>query len=194
MAKKCFWVMSFILLLACCFLAACNSKQQRTQENKMEKVKIVKIPASKMIVSPEFEMEGEKFFQVMQGFWRNVVDRHKDIFPRDFLLIDPKTGKANWYFSAMNIDTGKFDTTGYEIIDFEGGYYATATAIDENMDSFDQTFNEIRNWVQQSKSFEIDLRKNRLYMTQMPVPDDDELKTAMGYEQLEIFVPIKIRK
>jgi len=192
-----------ILLSACGLLAAC-SKTQSAQVSMMEKVKIVKIPSSKMIVSPDFKFGdvtvgdemGNEFFTVMGKFWQNVVDRHEDIFQRVFFVVNNQTGKASWYFSAMNIDIGKFDTSDCKIIDFEGGYYAVATAKDpedDNLESFEQTFEEIKNWVQQSKSFELDLG-NRPDMSQMPIADDDEFTKAMGYNQNEIFVPIRIKK
>ena len=46
----------------------------------MEKIKIIKIPASKMIKTPEFDPGSESFFQIMQKLWITVVDKHKTYF------------------------------------------------------------------------------------------------------------------
>ena len=163
----------------------------------MEKVKIIEIPAGRMIKTPEFVPGSEDFFRIMKQLWTNVVDRHKDIFHRDFMPWNDDTGKGFWLYSTMGIDIEKFDTSGFEIIDFEGGYYATATAIDPddgNTESMDKTNQEIKDWVNQSKFFELDfdMRRNRCFMTQMPL--GDKAKDVMDYAQLEIFIPIKPKK
>ena len=162
----------------------------------MEKVKIIKLPASKMIKTPEFDMEGESFFKMMRKFWKNVVDRHQDIFPRDFMPITDAP-KNFWLFSIMGIDTGKFNMEGFEIIDFEGGYYATATASDPDdgtNEDFIKTIQEVKEWVNQSGSFELDFTETRLGLSHRTVGDDEELQKALGYVQVAIFIPIKIKK
>ncbi len=163
----------------------------------MEKIKIIKIPASKMIKTPEFDPGSESFFQIMQKLWITVVDKHKDIFPRDFMPFNDDTGKNFWLYSVMGVDMKKFNTDGFEIIDFEGGYYATATAIDpdDNSENLDKTIQEVKDWVIQSDGFELDFTKNRLFMSRRPLGDgdDEEVKKALGYIQLEIFIPIKIK-
>jgi hypothetical protein len=164
----------------------------------MEKVKIIRIPAGKMIKTPEFEIPEDEFFRIMKQLWVNVVDRHTDVFPRDFMPFNDDTGKNYWLYSILGIDVGKFDISGFEIIDFEGGYYATAIAIDpdNNEESLPNTIQEVKDWVNQSKCFELDfdMKRIRCFMSQMVVADDDELKNAMGYAQMEIFIPIKIKK
>ena len=163
----------------------------------MEKVKIIEIPAGKMIKTPEFVPRSEDFFRIMKRLWTNVVNRHEDIFHRDFMPWNDDTGKEFWLYSTLGIDIEKFDTSGFEIIDFEGGYYATAAAIDPddgNTESMDKTNQEIKDWVNQSKFFELDfdMRRNRCFMTQMPL--GDKAKDVMDYAQLEIFIPINNRR
>jgi predicted transcriptional regulator YdeE len=112
------------------------------------------------------------------------------------MLFNDDTGKNYWAYLILGIDTGKFDTTGFDIIDFEGGYYATATAIDpdDSDESLQQTIQEVKDWVNQSKFFELDfvMSKNRCFMSNMPL--GDHAKEAMDYAQLEIFIPIKRKK
>ena len=163
----------------------------------MEKVKVIEIPAGKMIKTPEFA-EMEDFFRIMKQLWVNVVDRHIDIFPRDFYSKNEDTKMDFWLYSIMNIDIRKFDTSGFEIIDFEGGYYATATTIDpdnENTDeSIQKAVQEIKDWVNQSNFFELDfnMKRNRCLMSNRPLGDKE--KDILDYIQVEIFVPIKPKK
>jgi len=93
--------------------------------------------------------------------------------------------------SVMNSDMKNIDANGFEIIDFNGGFYAVATAVDTGDDpaSLDQTQHEIEEWVRQSNYYELDLG-NRMRMTQMPAP---QTKQIMGYAQLDVFVPIKVK-
>jgi hypothetical protein len=133
----------------------------------------------------------------MKQLWVNVVDRHTDLFLRDFMPFNDDTGKNYWLYSILGIDDiGKFDTSGFEIIDFEGGYYATATAIDpdNSKDSLPQTIQEVKDWVNQSKFFELDfdMKRTRCFMSQMPLGDNE--RGVMDYAQLEIFIPIKPKK
>ena len=152
----------FILLLtAGCFLSAC--KKTNTEERKMssiEKVRIVKIPAGKMVKTPEFEIGSPEFFQIMRKFFAQVAGRYEDIFPRDFMLFNDETGKNFWLYSIMNLDTSKFDLEGFEIVDFEGGLYATATTIDPSHDSgvnLQKVLQELKDWVYQSENFDFDI-------------------------------------
>jgi len=196
MVKKQFSLIGFILLSACCLLAACNTTQQQIKESEMEKVKIIEIPAGKMIKTSEYAPGSPDFFRIMQQLWVNVVDRHKDIFPRDFEAWNDDTNKGYWLYSILGVDTSKFNTSGFEIIDFEGGLYAAATAIDpdNDKDSMQKTIQEVKDWVNQSKFFELDfdMKRKRCFMSQRPLGDKAE--NTMDYVQVEIFIPIKKKK
>ena len=179
-------------------MTACNTTQQTQNtefESAFENVKIVRIPAGKMIKTPEFQIGDSAFFTVMKKLWTQVADRHQDIFPRDFMPENDETGKHFWLYSIMGIDTGKFNTEGFEIIDFEGGLYAVATTIDPDESSADleKAIQELKGWISQSECFEFDFRPGRSFMTQMPAADDNELRRAMGYAQIDIYIPIKIK-
>jgi len=161
----------------------------------LQTVKIVKIPAGKGIKTPEFYPGDETFFPIMRKLWTQVADRHIDIFPRDFMPFNDDTGKSFWVYSILNIDISKFNTEGFEVIDFEGGLYATAITCDpdDNQSEYDKAVQELKDWVTKSNSFEFDFRPGRQFMTQMPAADDDALRSALGYAQMEIFIPIKIK-
>jgi hypothetical protein len=193
MAKKSFMKIGFIQLLACCLIIACNSANASGAQDsrKNENVRIVKIPSGKMISSGEFGWGNhDVFYRLMDEI--KILD---DIFPRVFLFHIQKTNKFIYCYSVMNFDIGIIDSKGLEIIDFEGGFYATAVAIDifDNPASLSQVQGDIEKWVWQSNGFELDY-KNRDLLTQMPYADDDEFKKALGHYQLDVFVPIKIKR
>jgi hypothetical protein len=162
----------------------------------LQTVKIIRIPSGKIIKTSEFKIPGDDFFTIMKKLWTQVVDRHTDIFPRDFMPFNDDTGKNFWVYSILGIDISKFDTEGFEIIDWEGGLYATATTFDpdDKHPDLGKAIQELKDWVNQSNGFELDFRKGRNFMTQMPAADDEEVKNAMGYAHLDIFVPIKIKR
>jgi hypothetical protein len=157
----------------------------------MEKVKIIKLSAGKMIKTQEFEDGTESFFQVMQKLWLNVVDKHEDIFPRDFFQHTEDITKCFWLYSIIGIDTKEMNLNGFDLIGFNGGYYATATAIADDDEDFTQTVQEIKDWINDIEKIELDISPERNIMSQRPRGDDEKLANIIGYSQVEIFVPVK---
>lgn len=160
----------------------------------MEKAKIIKLPAGKMVKTQEFEDGSETFFKVMQKLWINVVDKHEDIFPRDFFQHTEDSAKCFWLYSIMGVETEKMNFEGFGIIDFAGGYYATATAVADDDTNFSQTVQEVKDWINKSDNIELDFSEGRNLMSQRPCGDDEGLETALGYVQVEVFIPIKIKQ
>jgi DNA gyrase inhibitor GyrI len=100
------------------------------------------------------------------------------------------------HFAIMRIwaiadEVTEADTFPYEIIDFEGGTYATAVSIDGDDDINGRVYGGIKKWVETS-GFEIDERSGHQTMCNMIYPYDD-IKKGLGYHQLEIYVPIKLK-
>lgn len=100
-------------------------------------------------------------------------------------------GKTIWVW-AIEDGVTEADTTPYEIIDFEGGIYAAAVSIDGDDDINGRVYNGIKKWVETS-GFELDERPGHQTLCNMIYPHDD-LKKGLGYHQLEIYVPIKIKE
>lgn len=94
------------------------------------------------------------------------------------------------WFKILSDD--KVDTKGFEMIDFSGGLYISAIAIDENIDDLMKTIDYLNNLVNEQENFELDFCPGRYRMTQLLT--SDETKEALGYGQLEVFIPIKIRR
>jgi hypothetical protein len=149
----------------------------------MEKIKIIEIPACKVVSSDRFNIGDEIF----DKFSESILEKQHDLFPHDFMWFDSKSGKMVWYYVLMN---KSIDTKGFQIIDFEGGLYASAVAKDSDDVDGELVYNTIKEWIKQSGCFEIDEREEHQTMFHMPLPWTKEI---MGYAQLEIFVPIKAK-
>jgi DNA gyrase inhibitor GyrI len=67
-----------------------------------------------------------------------------------------ENGKTNWIW-AIAVGVTEADTDSYEIIDFEGGIYATAVSIDGDDDINGRVYNGIKKWIETS-GFELDER------------------------------------
>ena len=103
------------------------------------------------------------------------------------MMFDEGNGKLNWFNPLSN----KIDPhCGFEIVDFPGGLYAVAISIDKDDDDGQRVYNEIKKWIQTNHIFELDERLGHYTMFHVITPDD--VFNAMGYRQLEIFVPIKV--
>ena len=83
------------------------------------------------------------------------------------------------------------DTAPYDLITFEGGLYASAMSVDGDDDIGGRIYEGIRKWLEES-GFEADERPGHRTMGHMVNPTE-EIRQALGYHQMEIFVPIKIR-
>ena len=150
----------------------------------MEKIKIVEIPACKVVSSGRFTIGDEVF----NKFSESILKKQTDLFPNDFMWYDSKSRKMVWYYVLLN---KSINTNGFDILDFDGGLYASAVAKDGDDVDGELVYNMIKEWIEQSDYFELDEREERQTMFHMPLPRTKEI---MGYAQLEIFVPIKVKQ
>ena len=107
----------------------------------------------------------------------------------DFLWFEEDM-RAEWIWAVEDWVT-EVDTAPYEIIEFEGGLYATAVSVDGDDDISGRVYGGIKKWVENS-GFELDERPGHRTLCHMLNPSD-EIKNALGYHQLDIYVPIKLR-
>ncbi len=101
-----------------------------------------------------------------------------------------ENGKTVWIWAIAD-EVAESDAAPYEIIEFEGGLYAAAVSIDGDDDINGRVYDGIKKWVEAS-GFELDERPGHQALCNMIYPLN-EIKTALGYHQLEIYVPIKIK-
>jgi hypothetical protein len=153
----------------------------------MEKAKIITLPKCRMVTSG---LKGDQ--KKFNKMWMKLDKKRKDkFFPRDFMFFDEKTQKNVWLYALEEWVTEK-DTEGFEIIDFKGGIYATGIAPQKPYEEGLKVFNVIKDWVNSGKAFALDRNEKRpdfWHVVGTSVTDK-----ALGYRQIEIFVPIKLRK
>lgn len=107
----------------------------------------------------------------------------------DFLWFEENM-QAVWIWAVEEWVTPE-DTSPYELIEFEGGLYAAAMSIDGDDDMGGRVYSGIIKWLEDS-GFELDERPGHRTMGHMVNPTS-EIKNALGYDQMDIYVPIKIR-
>jgi len=105
----------------------------------------------------------------------------------DFLMGGNKGVQWIW---AVEDGVGEADTAPYKIIEFEGGLYASAVCIDGDDESMGKVHDKINKWIQ-GTNFEHDAERD--WMGHMTYVHDD-IKQGLGYEQLQRYVPIKLKQ
>lgn len=108
----------------------------------------------------------------------------------DFLWFE-EDGRAVWIWAVEDWVT-ESDTAPYELITFEGGLYAASMSMDGDDDIGGRIYAGILKWLEDS-GFEPDERPGRRAMCHMVNPTE-EIRQALGYHQLDIYVPIRIRR
>jgi len=91
---------------------------------------------------------------------------------------------------AIKDEVSESDTCPYEIIEYPGGLYAVAVSVDGDGESHDKVREKIEKWLENT-NFTID--NDREYMGNM-IYADDEIKKGLGYHQMNLYTPIKLRK
>ncbi|MCL2079489.1 MAG: MerR family transcriptional regulator [Oscillospiraceae bacterium] len=137
---------------------------------------------------------------VMFGTFGPWQETHKHLLKnilygaQHFMWIDEdKDGRhyGEWIW-AVEDWVSEDDVAPYKLIEFVGGLYAVAVSIDDDHESLIDVYNMIMKWID-SSGFEYEERHECEMLMNIPNPDDD-IKNALGYHQLEIFIPIKIRE
>jgi AraC family transcriptional regulator len=146
----------------------------------MEDVRIYEIPQCKMVAS-QCGMFGDGKLERFNEWFSSLP---RQMFPKDFLWYDNEQEGFVWYYmysDGMNV------SDDFKIVDFPGGLYAVATEID-NLDS-SEVISAIKKFVKEKGCFEED--SSREYLGNIPTPPS--ASKAMGYEQMDYYVPIKIK-
>ncbi len=148
----------------------------------MEGIRIVNLPPARMASS------GDKSLEEFDAWWSRVDQKRKDrFFPRDFMTFDPQSQSLIWFYALPD---GVTDTGGFDVVDFPGGLYAVAISKDKDDADGNRVVAGIREWVKSSGVFALDERPGHYELFHVITPD--EAYEAMGYRQLDIFVPIKV--
>ncbi|HWI52729.1 MAG TPA: GyrI-like domain-containing protein [Symbiobacteriaceae bacterium] len=147
----------------------------------MDGIRIIELPSAKMVTSGDKDLNG------FDQWWSRIDRERKDrFFPRDFMWFDRETKRPVWFYA---LPEGVSDTGGYETVDFPGGLYAVAISKDGDDRDGERVYQLVKEWVQDSGCFALDEQPGRY--TMFHVITSDTAFRAMGYRQLDLFIPIK---
>lgn len=159
----------------------------------MDGIRIIELPKCKAVTSgyafneAPFS-EGGTIMRFME-WWTDYDKKRTDRwFNRDFIMYGREEKAHIWYYA---IPDGTNVNCDYKTIDFEGGLYAVAVAIDSNSDDEKRVYAGIREWINNNDAFDLDERPGHYDLCTIITPEC--VGKALGYEQLEIYVPIKLR-
>lgn len=156
-------------------------------DDKVPDIMIVRLPPFRAVTSGPLTFE--ELFGGGFGPWQ---ESHSHLFKPvifdcpDFLC--GKDGKAAWIW-AIKDDVTETDTQPYDIIEYPGGLYAVAVSVDGDGESHDRVRSKTEKWLE-STNFIID--SGRELMGHM-IYVDDEIKQGLGYHQMNLYAPIKLR-
>lgn len=154
---------------------------------KVPDVTIVRIPKFRAVtsglVSPE-EVFGK--FDEWQKANKGI---YQDVFfgCADFLM--GKDEKMEWIW-AVKDDVTQASVKPYEIIVFEGGLYAVAVSADGDGKSHNKVRAKVDKWLKSTGFVEDTSRMKMGHMVYI----DDEIKMGLGYNQMNLYLPIKIKE
>lgn len=157
-------------------------------------IRVLELPACRMACSG-FAREDEPFLpggtlMRFHDWWverdRERVDRW---FARDFMRYDREAQALMWYYALP--DDAELDGLVYEVVDFPGGLYAAAVAIDSDTEDEQRAFDDVREWVRQHTAFVLDGRPGHYDLRHVVTPK--RVEEAVGHAQVEIYVPIRLR-
>lgn len=80
---------------------------------------------------------------------------------------------------------------GFDIVDFDGGYYLTYIYKDGDDESNNILYHEAMEYINNSENFELDERPNHYAMGHIITPA--EIIKVQGWAQMETFIPIKLK-
>lgn len=155
-------------------------------DNKIPDIMIVKIPRFRAVTS------GLESFDVLFGEFEAWQQAHNHLYQPvifncpDFLY--GKEDKAEWIW-AVKDEVTEVDTYPYNIIEFPGGLYAVAVTVDGDGESNSKVMQKIEKWLNNT-NFVMD--NDRYVMGHMIYPIE-EIKEGLGYNQMNLYVPIKLR-
>jgi DNA-binding transcriptional MerR regulator/DNA gyrase inhibitor GyrI len=155
-------------------------------DNKIPDIMIVKIPKFRAVTS------GLVTFDELFGNFEAWQEAHNHLYQPvifncpDFLY--GKEDKAEWIW-AIKDEVTESDTYPYNIIEYPGGLYAVAVTVDSDGESNAKVMKKIEKWLNNT-NFIMDNDRNVMGHMIYPL---DEIKEGLGYNQMNLYVPIKLR-
>ncbi|NLX27077.1 MAG: GyrI-like domain-containing protein [Lentisphaerae bacterium] len=155
-------------------------------DKKVPDVIIIRIPKFRAVTS-----ELASFDEVFGAFgqWREA---HNHLFKSvvfncsDFLM--GKDGLYEWVWGIKD-EVMEADTAPYNIIEFEGGLYAVTVSVDGDGESHNKVRAKMDKWLETTNFVEDTSRLKAGHMIYV----DDEIKAGLGYNQMNLYLPIKLK-
>ena len=156
-------------------------------DQKIPEIMIVRVPAFRALTSGVVTYE-ELFgnFNAWQEAHNHLIE--PILFDAGDFLFD-RGGMAEWIWRVRDGVT-EADTEPYQMITHPGGLYAVAVSVDADDESGLKVLQKIEKWIDQT-NFVIDSSRGvAVHMIYV----DEEIKAGLGYDQLNLYVPIKLQK
>ena len=147
----------------------------------MNGVCVYHMPACRMVSSGR-GMFGEG---VLEDFSEWFSTQPRGMYPRDYLWFDGR-GFVWYYLYHEGMDVPE----RFEIVDFPGGLYATAVSRDGDDADYNAAMAVLDEFIRESGCFERDFDRAQLGN----IISSPETARALGYEQLNHYVPIKVKR
>ena len=158
-----------------------------------------KIPDIIVVKLPKCRVVSSGFDTMDKIFGKDGFDKWIGTHPHITKSVIFDVG-GGWHFYSWKGDKIKFvwaikdevteaDVAPYEIVEFEGGLYASAVCIDEDNASYHNVWKKIMKWIESTNFIHDDQRETGTHMIFI----HDDIKKGLGYDQLQIYVPIKLR-
>jgi len=154
-------------------------------------VRIIELPACKMVWSGISKSESDwEEGGLLRCFSNWFSARDSLLAVRDLLWYDTEQGGFAWGWA---VDAVPDDTDGFPVMDFAGGLYATIVSVDADGKDHDRQRAALLKWIRKSGCFALDVGASR-YEAGHILVGTPQLKNAMGYHQMELYVPIRIKE
>lgn len=170
--------------------AAVNRLVEVTEklDAKIPDIMIVRIPKFRAVTSGLMTFE-----ELFGGGVEPWQEAHNHFFKPllfdapDFLC--ERDGKVEWIW-ALKDEVTAGDTAPYEIIEYPGGLYAVSVSMDGDGESYDKVRGKVERWLKNT-NFELDHARG--FMGHM-IYVDDEIRKGLGYHQMNLYAPVKLKK
>lgn len=153
--------------------------------------RIISLPpfkASSSGVDKNFDFSPNGILGKFNAYFSEIKPLPKDDFmSRDFLFYDKEQqGFVWWWALCEGMEDG-----GFEVIDFDGGFYLTYAYKDGDEEANGKLYTEALEYINSSDIFTLDERPNHYAMGHIITPA--EIIKAQGWSQMETFIPIKVK-
>ncbi len=157
-------------------------------DSKIPDIMIVRIPkfravTSKLMIFEElFSGDFEAWQEAHSHFFRPVI-----FDAPDFLC--EKDGKVEWIWALLDEVTAD-DIKPYEAVEYPGGLYAVSVSRDGDGESHEKVRDKVAKWLANTNFVPDNTRALMGHMIYV----DEEIKEGLGYHQMNLYTPIKLKK